>query len=99
MGSDGACLSNRNIFGQTLVKVLDAMDPALKRATVRAIDSDLEGSVGFKHVAKSHPDIYIKSGIMERGNFSAAAGFGMSTMVSAGGAPRQGVFSTFAAFL
>ena len=99
LGSDGASLSNRNIFGQTLVKVLDAMDPAHKRATVRAIDSDLEGSVGFKHIAKAHPDIYVKSGIMERGNFSAAAGFGMSTMVAAGGAPRQGVFSTFAAFL
>ena len=31
---------------------------------------------------------------MERGNFSAAAGFGMSSLGN-----RQGIFSTFAAFL
>ena len=97
LGTDGAKLSNRNIFGQTLVEILDKMDPATKRASVRAIDSDLEGSVGFSHIAKNHPDIYIKSGIMERGNFSAAAGFGMSTLP--GGENRQGIFSTFAAFL
>ena len=93
-GTDGAKLSNRNIFGQTLVEIFDKMDPNVKRDTVRAIDSDLEGSVGFKHIAKSHPDIYVKSGIMERGNFSAAAGFGMSSLGN-----RQGIFSTFAAFL
>ena len=36
--------------------------------------------------------MFIPSGIMERGNFSAAAGFGFD-------ADKFGVFSTFSAFL
>ena len=36
--------------------------------------------------------MYVQSGVVERGNFSAAAGFGMEP-------GKQGVFSTFAAFL
>lgn len=46
-------LSNRNIFGQTVVAVLSSMEAAARTATVRVIDSDLEGSVGFKHIAKA----------------------------------------------
>lgn len=56
------------------------------------IDSDLGGSTGFNSIQKSTPDIFCHSGVMERGNFSAAAGFGMHPN-------KQGVFSTFAAFL
>lgn len=96
LGSGETRLSNRNIFGQTLVKIFDGMDKAVLKATVRCIDSDLEGSVGFKHIRAAHPAIYVKSGIMERGNFSAAAGFGMDSLP---GPNRQGIFSTFAAFL
>jgi len=43
-------------------------------------------------VQKKFPEIYVQSGVMERGNFSAAAGFGMEE-------GKQGIFSTFAAFL
>ena len=43
-------------------------------------------------VQAKFPEIYIQSGIMERGNYSACAGFGMEE-------GKQGVFSTFAAFL
>ena len=67
------------------------MDPATKKATVRAIDSDLEGSCGLQKIRLAHPEVYISSGIMERGNFSACAGFGFNS-------DRQGVFGTFAAF-
>lgn len=56
------------------------------------IDSDLGGSTGFNKIQAAYPEIYVQSGVMERGNFSAAAGFGMQ-------AGKQGVFSTFAAFL
>ena len=56
------------------------------------IDSDLEGSTGLKAIHQKHPDVFVSSGIMERGNFSAAAGFGFDP-------EKFGVFSTFAAFL
>jgi transketolase C-terminal domain/subunit len=56
------------------------------------IDSDLEGSTGLKGIRQKHPEVYINSGIMERGNFSAAAGFGFDP-------EKFGVFSTFSAFL
>ena len=79
------------MFGQTVVKIMSGMSDEEKK-NVLCIDSDLEGSVGFKHIRAAHPDLYLKSGIMERGNFSACAGFGMKK-------GRQGVFATFAAFL
>ena len=37
---------------------------------------DLEGSTGLKVIHTKHPEVFIPSGIMERGNLSAAAGFG-----------------------
>lgn len=42
-------------------------------------------------VGESCPEIYVKGGIMERGNFSACAGF-------ASHSGRCAVFGTFAAF-
>ena len=60
--------------------------------TVRVIDSDLEGSCGLIKIHNAHPEVFIASGIMERGNFSAAAGFGMEE-------GKQGIFGTFSAFL
>jgi transketolase C-terminal domain/subunit len=54
--------------------------------------ADLEGSTGLKVIHEKHPEVFIPSGIMERGNFSAAAGFGFE-------ADKFGVFSTFSAFL
>lgn len=53
---------------------------------------DLEGSTGLKVIHQKHPEVFVPSGIMERGNFSAAAGFGFD-------ANKYGVFSTFSAFL
>jgi transketolase len=84
--------SNRNLFGQAVVEILGEMDEATRTSTVLCIDSDLEGSCGLNHIRKAFPEIYVSSGIMERGNFSAAAGFGMEP-------GKQGIFGTFSAFL
>ncbi|RAM49662.1 MAG: transketolase [Hapalosiphonaceae cyanobacterium JJU2] len=84
--------SNRNVFGDAVVSVLSRMSPEERKAKVMCIDSDLEGSCGLKKIHDAHPDIFVASGIMERGNFSAAAGFGMEK-------GKQGIFGTFSAFL
>lgn len=91
-GSSDERDSNRNTFGKAIGEIIAAMDPAERKKKVVCIDSDLEGSTGLVHIRKAAPDIYIKSGIMERGNFSAAAGFGMKK-------GRQGITGTFSAFL
>jgi transketolase len=84
--------SNRNLFGHAVVEILGEMDEASRRATVLCVDSDLEGSCGLVHIKKAFPEVYVSSGIMERGNFAAAAGFGMEP-------GKQGIFGTFSAFL
>ncbi|NCJ07473.1 transketolase [Synechococcales cyanobacterium C] len=91
-GSGDTLGSNRNVFGETLVSVLERMSAEDRKAKVLCIDSDLEGSCGLKAVRSACPEIYVCAGIMERGNFSAAAGFGMA-------AGKQGIFGTFSAFL
>lgn len=83
---------NREVFGTALVEILGKLSPEEREARVKVIDSDLEGSCGLHHIHKAFPEIYVASGIMERGNFSAAAGFGMEK-------GKQGVFGTFSAFL
>jgi transketolase C-terminal domain/subunit len=50
------------------------------------------GSQGLHHIFKKHPEVCVEGGIMERGNFSAAAGFGYEK-------GKQGIYSTFSAFL
>eukprot|EP00808_Paulinella_micropora_P030549 g37462.t1 len=82
----------RKQFGKSINKQLAKMTPHERKAKVRVIDCDLEGSTGLDVIHKAYPDIFVAGGIMERGNFSAAAGFGMEK-------GRQGIFSTFAAFL
>jgi transketolase len=84
--------SNRNVFGEAVVSVLGKMSDAERKEKVIFIDSDLEGSCGFKQIHDAYPEVFIPSGIMERGNLSAAAGFGMES-------GKQGVFATFSAFL
>ena len=84
--------SNRNVFGEAVVKVLDRIDPTERKRSVLCVDSDLEGSCGLTAIRKAHPEIFLSGGIMERANFSAAAGFGMEE-------GRQGIFATFSAFL
>ncbi|HHP7244651.1 MAG TPA: transketolase C-terminal domain-containing protein [Elainellaceae cyanobacterium] len=92
LGSSGKPGSNRNTFGDAVVSVLGRMSPDERKSKVMCIDSDLEGSCGLKKIRQAYPDIFYKSGVMERGNFSAAAGFGMEE-------GKQGIFGTFSAFL
>ena len=73
-GSNDAKGKNRDAFGKIVCEILDTMSPEDRVARVRAIDSDLEGSCGMHHIRTNHPEVYVSSGVMERGNFSAAAG-------------------------
>lgn len=92
LGSSSDVGSNRKKFGEVVSDILDELPEAERAERVLVIDSDLAGSTGLNTIAKRHPQVFIPGGVMERGNFSAAAGFGA-------GAGRQGVFSTFSAFL
>ena len=92
LGSSDKVGSNRNVFGEAVVSVLGEMSDAERKAKVLCVDSDLEGSCGLAQIRKAYPDIFLSGGIMERANFSAAAGFGME-------AGKQGIFGTFSAFL
>ncbi len=92
MGSSKNVGANRNVFGDAMVEVLGGMDEMARKESVLVVDSDLEGSCGLAQIRKAYPEIFISGGIMERGNLSAAAGFGMAE-------GKQGVFATFAAFL
>jgi transketolase len=90
-GSSGAG-KNRDDFGKHINEILDGMSEEERVRTVRVFDNDLEGSCGLHHIRKAHPEVFVRGGIMERGNFSAAAGFGSSP-------GKQGIFATFSAFL
>lgn len=92
LGSSDDWDANRSVFGSAVVAVLAGMKQEKRVQSVRVIDSDLEGSCGLNKIHEAHPEVFISSGIMERGNFSAAAGFGME-------AGKQGIFGTFSAFL
>jgi transketolase len=90
-GSSGVG-KNRDDFGKIVNDILDRMDEKTRAATVRVFDNDLEGSCGLHHIRKKHPEVFVRGGIMERGNYSAAAGFGSSK-------GKQGIYATFSAFL
>ena len=92
LGVSDKWAANRGVFGDAVVGVLSGMSEAERVEKVRVIDSDLEGSCGLITIHKANPEVFIASGIMERGNFSAAAGFGMEE-------GKQGIFGTFSAFL
>lgn len=92
LGSSDTWNANRSVFGDVVVDILGKMSEAERIEKVRVIDSDLEGSCGLITIHKANPEVFIASGIMERGNFSAAAGFGMEK-------GKQGIFGTFSAFL
>jgi transketolase len=83
---------NRDDFGKIINEILNGMDEASRLASVRVFDNDLEGSCGLHHIRKQHPEVFVRGGIMERGNYSAAAGFGSA-------AGKQGIYATFSAFL
>src|SRR5580698_8874639 len=90
-GSSGVG-KNRDDFGKLINGLLGAMTPEQRLASVRVFDCDLEGSCGLHHIRKAHPEVFVRGGIMERGNFSAAAGFGYTK-------GKQGIYGTFSAFL
>ena len=92
IGSGDKIGSKRNVFGDTVVEILSKMSPSERKEKVFCIDSDLEGSCGLKQIRQAYPEIFVNSGVMERGNLSAAAGFGMEK-------GKQGIFATFSAFL
>jgi transketolase len=83
---------NRDDFGKIINEILDRMDEGARLASVRVFDNDLEGSCGLHHIREKHPEVFVRGGIMERGNYSAAAGFGST-------AGKQGIYATFSAFL
>lgn len=91
-GVSDEVVANRAQFGTVMVEVLAELDEKTRNETVKVFDCDLEGSTGIAAIRKAYPDIYVLGGIMERGNYSAAAGFGMDEN-------KQGVFATFSAFL
>jgi transketolase len=90
-GSSGVG-KNRDDFGKIINGILDGLTEAQRLESVRVFDNDLEGSCGLHHIRKAHPEVFVRGGIMERGNFSAAAGFGSSK-------GKQGIYGTFSAFL
>jgi transketolase len=92
LGSSNRMGSNRNVFGDTVVSILSRMGEAERQEKVLCVDSDLEGSCGLQQIRQAYPEIFISGGVMERANFSAAAGFGMKE-------GKQGIFATFSAFL
>ncbi|KAI6122217.1 thiamine diphosphate-binding protein [Pisolithus croceorrhizus] len=92
IGSTKEVGANRVVFGEAVNLVLDKLSKEEAAEKVMVIDSDLEGSTGLKVIHQKHPEVFVSGGIMERGNFSAAAGFGFD-------ANKFGVFSTFSAFL
>jgi transketolase C-terminal domain/subunit/transketolase N-terminal domain/subunit len=88
-GSSEETAKNRDNFGKIVCDIIEKIDEREKKVLV--VDSDLEGSCGLHHIRKNFPEVYVHGGIMERNNFSVAAGFG-----SCGN--RQGIFGTFSAF-
>lgn len=92
-GCDSSSIGkNRDLFGRILNDILDDIPEQKRIESVKVFDCDLEGSCGLNHVRASHPEVFVRGGIMERGNYSAAAGFGFES-------GKQGIFATFSAFL
>jgi transketolase C-terminal domain/subunit len=96
VGSSSDKGANRSTFGEAVNGVLNKTSPEENKKKIMVIDSDLAGSTGLAAIKKEHPEVFVSSGICERGNFSAAAGFGSFLP---DGVYRTGVFSTFSAFL
>jgi transketolase len=90
LGSSTEKAKNRDDFGKIICDILQEMPD--RKSKVLVVDSDLEGSCGLHHIRKTFPEIYVHGGIMERNNFSVAAGFGATS-------GKQGIFGTFSAFL
>lgn len=87
----GAFGAPRQAFGEMAAEIIQRIPAEERKQKVMVVDSDLEGSCGLQKIREACPDVYVKSGVMERGNFSACAGFGFDTA-------RQGIFGTFSVF-
>ena len=83
-GSSKEFATNRKEFGKAIVNIMSE--------NIHVFDCDLAGSTGLNFIEEASPNQFIQGGIMERHNFSAAAG------VSYFG-KKQGIVSTFSAFL
>lgn len=81
---------NRSAFGDSLLNIMDEIGPE-GRKDVMIYSADLGGSTRVSRVGDEFPERYVKGGVMERGLFSAAAGFGAEE-------GKQGIFATFAVF-
>jgi transketolase C-terminal domain/subunit len=93
LGSSDKVGANRNVFGDAVVEILGSMDETTRKDSVLVVDSDLEGSCGSGANPQSSPrSLSSVVGIQERGNLSAAAGFGMEK-------GKQGIFATFSCLL
>ena len=90
LGSTADKAKNRDNFGKFVCDILADMPD--RKSRVLVVDSDLEGSCGLHHIRKTYPEVYVTAGIMERNNYSVAAGFGAEK-------GKQGIFGTFSAFL
>lgn len=91
-GSSTEMSKNRDEFGKIICEILRGMTPNDRIANVAVVDNDLAGSCGLAHVKKAFPEVFVSGGVMERGNFGAAAGFGFEE-------GKQGIYATFSAFL
>ena len=69
-GVSGDKGANRVIFGEAVNSVLDKLGKPEAQKRVMVIDSDLEGSTGLKGIHSAHPEVFVPSGVMERGNLS-----------------------------
>jgi transketolase len=91
LGSSEKSAKNRSDFGKILSDKILAIPENERREKIIVVDSDLEGSCGLNHIRKNVPEVFVAGGIMERNNFSVAAGFGST-------GDKLGVFATFSAF-
>ena len=91
-GSSQEWRKNRDEFGMAVCDILEKKNAKERQQQVMVIDSDLAGSCGLHYIQKQFPDVFVSGGVMERGNYSTAAGFGSEP-------GRQGIFATFSAFL
>lgn len=81
---------NRSAFGESLLNIMDEIG-AEGRQNVMVYSADLGGSTRVSRIEDEFPERYVKGGVMERGLFSAAAGFGANE-------DSQGIFATFSVF-
>ncbi|KAF9462295.1 thiamine diphosphate-binding protein [Collybia nuda] len=90
-GSSEELTGNRYLFGKAVNECLGVLPEGEAQRRVFVIDSDLMLSTGLAAIKEAHPEVFHSSGIMERANISAAAGFGFNN-------DKQGIFATFTAF-